>query len=74
MYSKYTNNDPSWVVPNDGFTVNLDFITQSVGGSLPDSLGFANFIVIPEPSTYALIGLGLLGLIFIARRKTQAQV
>jgi hypothetical protein len=70
-YGMFT--DSSFVMPSDGATITLSFLTTSVGGSLPDSLGIANLVTIPEPSTYALIGFGLLGLVFIARRKAQAK-
>ena len=34
-----------------------------------DNLGFNNLAIIPEPSTVALVGIGLLGACFVRRRK-----
>jgi len=58
-YGFYTHTD--WILPPDGHTVSFGFETVSVGGSIPDAVGFANLTVIPEPSTAVLLlaGLGL---------------
>lgn len=57
-------SDITWVVPSDGFTVNLNFLTQSQGGSLAESFGRASLKTIagqtvppsvPEPSSGLLV-------------------
>lgn len=64
------NSDIAWIVPADGFTGNLNFLTTSGGGSQPDAAGFATMVVpIPEPSTYALILIGAAGVVGYARRR-----
>ena len=68
------NNNPdggdAWAVPNAGSLINLDFFTSNSdgGGTQAAPEGFANFVVVPEPSTFLLFGLGGLGLSLIRRR------
>ena len=47
----------------DAVRVNLGFRVASVSGIVPDPP------LIPEPSTYALFGLGVLALVIAYRRK-----
>lgn len=69
-----TNNvesfsDISWVVPNDG-TFTLNFLTDALGGPNPESAGFANLVVVPEPSTVALLAFGgVAGAVALLRRR-----
>lgn len=70
-------SDTAWVVPAEGATINLNFLTADNGGTdggpghgdHPESEGIANLTVIPEPSTYALVGLALAALGFARRRR-----
>ena len=70
----WSTSDSSWVVPSGGSLVTLDFLTASLGGSLPDTAGRATFstAAIPEPATYAF-GAGLLGLAFVSWRRFRNQ-
>ncbi len=59
------------------FTLATEF--QTLLGSNAASFGYIASVVqsikvgnVPEPSTYALMGLGLVGMAFVARRKQQA--
>jgi len=66
----------AWVLTNGG-TFSLNFFTTNSngGGSQLPALGFTNNQIasaVPEPSTYALFALGLLGLLVMARRKKLA--
>ncbi len=66
--------DP-WVVPATGL-INLNFFTTDSGGGgtqLP-SEGFGNnyLVLIPEPSTYLLISVGAIGLMFVYRRRAKS--
>jgi len=69
-----SNNNPDggnpWAVPNAGSLINLNFFTtdSSGGGTQLISEGFADFMVVPEPSTFALFGLGGIGVALIRRR------
>jgi len=70
LYSDPVGVDGSaaWVVPVDtGATVDLKFLTESVGGSNPETAGVAMYVV-PEPTTLLLAGLGLLGVVALRRR------
>ena len=61
-------SDMGWFVPSDGFTVALNFATESLGGDSADSLGIANMTTIPEPAT-ALLALIGGGLAYMVRRR-----
>ncbi len=71
MYGQFnttTNQDGAnlptpWAEPADGGSYTLTFVTTSEGGSNANSLGYATSTVIPEPSSNALFGCGLLSLI-----------
>jgi len=59
-----------WTLPSSG-TINLDFFTSNSdgGGNESPGAGFTNFQVIPEPSTFALFGIGSLALFLFARHR-----
>lgn len=62
----------AWIVPSDGFTITLNFLTQSINptSTHPESDGFANMVVaIPEPSTMVLMGLAVAGFAGYSRRR-----
>lgn len=67
--SSTSDGSSAWVVPSDGATIDLVFLTAKAGGNSSDSLGVASAVVIPEPSTYAFILGGLtLGVVALRRR------
>ncbi|MCS7062757.1 MAG: PEP-CTERM sorting domain-containing protein [Methylacidiphilales bacterium] len=59
----YTASDPGGIL----------FVSQSLGGSFNNSLFTTNFVTIPEPSTYALIGIGLLIMGYVSRMRSALQ-
>ncbi len=63
-------SNATWVLPADGSTIDLNFLTTSGGGTQPDSAGRANLLVsaIPEPSTYALLACGIAGIAYLGRK------
>lgn len=61
--------DLDWVLPADGGTANLSFITQSQGGSQANSAGVASSKVVPEPGTFALTAFGVAAM--LAARKSR---
>jgi hypothetical protein len=73
-----TDGGSAWVVPASG-QINLDFFTANSdgGGNEPASDGYADDQVIsavPEPSSFAMVGLGsLLFLMGMRRLRSQAQ-
>jgi len=61
-----TNNPDggnTWSVPNGGAPINLNFFTTDSGGggSQAPAEGYAQFTVVPEPSSFVLVGVSLLG-------------
>ena len=67
LYASNAGNDApdggdKWVVPSNSGTVQYLFITSDDGGTQPESEGEADFAVVPEPSTYAVMGFAVLGL------------
>lgn len=56
-----------WVSPSDGASGSLNFFTSTYGGSNPDTAGYADLAVVPEPGAYMGVfgALSLLGGIFI---------
>ncbi len=63
--------DDPFVVPPDGGTITFSIVSQIHQGSLSNNLFLANLTTIPEPSTYALIILGLGGLVWVMRRRAR---
>lgn len=62
----------TWVYPSDGFTISLNFLTATQGGSNPESAGRAQLRtaagpIIPEPSSALLLAIGG-GLLLTGRR------
>lgn len=53
-----------WTMPSDGADISLVLSTADEAASE----GFSTHNVIPEPSTYMLVGTGLLGLLALRRR------
>ncbi len=64
-------SDIGWFVPSDGAAVTLAFLTMAQGGTHPETDGLANMTValIPEPSTLALLGVAMAGLVAYSRRR-----
>lgn len=76
-YHSSTGLDGSaeWVTPQDGWTVDLRFFTENAtilynGGSNPNSAGYANLQVVPEPSVYAGLLGGMVLLLALSRRRS----
>ncbi len=64
-------SDP-WILPSDGMSMNLNFLTASAGGSNPDSIGWASQVTpMPEPQSLLLAGLGGALLLFVGRLRKQ---
>jgi hypothetical protein len=68
---------PTWGTTSGGLKINgaaAIFVTSSVQNSADPLVGFSGLTLnaIPEPSTIALIGMGLIGLVAVARRRRTA--
>ena len=65
-------NQTAWVIPASGSTVDLLYITANDGGSYSNLSADATNVVlagaVPEPSVYALLGCGLVGLVVFRSR------
>lgn len=57
-----------WNVPSSG-EISLNYFDTLVGGNVPTGDMKANYQVVPEPSTYALGGVVLLGALVAVRRR-----
>lgn len=66
-------SDIGWVVPADGATVNLNYLTSSFGGDTPESAGRAQFKTVPSVTTAipspSAAALGLAGFALIALKQ-----
>lgn len=62
----------SWAMPADGGTVTYSFTTESAGGALPDSAGFATLTAVPEPATTVAFLGAAAGAFVIYRRKRRS--
>jgi hypothetical protein len=81
-FGTYRTNDvvdgssSGWFVPGDnGATIDLNFLTVSGGGSIPDIAGLADqqtMMPIPEPSTYGMFLIGGLALLGFLRKRAEA--
>jgi len=65
------NGSIAWAFPSDPGTYTLNLLTTEASGSspIPNSAGYADQLVVPEPATYALFaGIGCLAFGAYARR------
>ena len=75
FYTDPTGIDTSaqWIAPADGATITLRFLTLGAiffgPGTNPINFGITDMTVIPEPSTYLLMALGGVALLFYGRRR-----
>ena len=70
-----TNNPDGgqvWAVPSGGSTINLNFFTSDTAGTQNPAEGYAQFTVVPEPSSFVLAGVSLLGAAAFRLRKRRA--
>ena len=72
-----TNNPDGgnvWAVPSGGSTISLNFFTalSDFGGTQPEAEGYAQFTVVPEPTSFVLAGVSLLGAAAFRLRKRRA--
>ena len=58
-----------WVTPPNFYTISYDMTTVSEDGTVPNSTGIANLVIVPEPSSIMLVAVGLLGGIGLIRRR-----
>lgn len=77
FWGNATNNPDggnTWSVPSGGSTINLDFFTTNAipAGSQNPIEGYAQFSIIPEPSSIALLSCGLIGALGLRLRKKRA--
>jgi hypothetical protein len=70
-YGWYKN--PFWIIPADGGYAIYDMLTESEGGTVPDSAGIAGYAIIPEPAGVTLLSMGCLGLVGLVRRRSEAK-
>ena len=67
-------NETAWVVPSAGTLVGFEYVTASnttSANAYANNTAFATGIVlagVPEPSTYAIVGCGILGLVGLRMR------
>lgn len=61
-------SDTGWFTPADSSTIALNLFTMDRGGQSGID-GRATFHTIPEPSTMALVGVGMLSLVALRRRR-----
>jgi hypothetical protein len=61
----------AWTLPADGTSyMAYDMTTVSESGGVPNSLGVANLVIVPEPSSIVLVVVGLLGAFGLIRRRS----
>jgi hypothetical protein len=81
-----TNSGPPWVTwtigkPDAGYAAGGSFLRNVPDEGLPDGpdgwedwshmdMMFSTFVLVPEPASYALAALGMIGLLAFRRRKT----
>ncbi len=63
-----TGSMTSWIIPADGATVNLSFLTANAGGDNAEALGVAQHQVVPEPATALLVAVGGVAAYFLRRK------
>ena len=64
----------AWAVPSPGGTISLNFFTtdSDFGGTQAPAEGYAQFTVVPEPSSFVLVGVSLLGAAAFRLRKQRS--